>query len=157
MGRQAAEWDKWWDKREEWRWTHHGELYISCAGHLYGTSRCMETVHSAAAHFSPSMSPKGLGHTTRRRCPRDLDAGMLPVIGTTPALEEASPSVRLLRLPDVMRRIGMKRTAVYALMKEGSFPAPVKVGGASAWVDYEITQWIEGLMAARSPAPRPRK
>lgn len=118
----------------------------------------METVRSTASLIAPSMSHQSVGHTTRRRCPRDLDAGVLPAIGTTPVLGEDSPSVRLLRLPDVMRRIGMKRTAVYALMKEGSFPAPVKVGGASAWVDYEITQWIERLMAARpTSAPRLRK
>ena len=66
-------------------------------------------------------------------------------IAAAPSLEGA----KLLRLPDVCSRVGMRRTAVYALISEGRFPPPVKVGGASAWVDVEITAWIEGLVASR--------
>jgi predicted DNA-binding transcriptional regulator AlpA len=43
----------------------------------------------------------------------------------------------------------MRRTDIYALIGEGRFPPPVKLGGASAWVDLEITLWIEDLMASR--------
>ena len=61
---------------------------------------------------------------------------------------------KLLRLPEVCSRVGMRRTSIYALIGEGCFPPPVKVGGASAWVDREITQWIEGLVASRDANPR---
>jgi predicted DNA-binding transcriptional regulator AlpA len=47
------------------------------------------------------------------------------------------------------KRVGMGRTAVYELIKAGRFPRPVKVGGASAWIDGEITRWIGDLAAAR--------
>ena len=56
---------------------------------------------------------------------------------------------KLLRLPEVCSRVGMRRTSIYTLIGAGRFPPPVKVGGASAWVDLEITQWIEGLVASR--------
>ncbi len=47
----------------------------------------------------------------------------------------------------------MQRTSIYALIAEGLFPPPVKVGGASAWVDLEITSWIEDLVASRNAMP----
>lgn len=56
---------------------------------------------------------------------------------------------RLIRLPAVQERVGMGRTAVYELIKAGKFPRPVKVGAASAWIDIEITRWIEQLAASR--------
>ena len=56
---------------------------------------------------------------------------------------------KLLRLPEVCSRVGMRRTSIYALIGAGRFPPPVKVGGASAWVDLEITRWIESLVASR--------
>ena len=56
---------------------------------------------------------------------------------------------RLIRLPAVQKRVGMGRTAVYELIKAGKFPRPVKVGAASAWIDVEITRWIEQLAASR--------
>ncbi len=57
--------------------------------------------------------------------------------------------VTLLRCGEVLKRVALGRTALYALIKAGKFPPPVKVGGASAWVDVEITRWIEQLMLAR--------
>jgi len=59
---------------------------------------------------------------------------------------------RLIRLPAVQERVGMGRTAVYELIKAGKFPRPVKVGAASAWIDVEITRWIEQLAAGRHPS-----
>lgn len=56
---------------------------------------------------------------------------------------------RLIRLAAVQERVSMGRTAVYELIKAGKFPRPVKVGAASAWIDVEITRWIEELAAKR--------
>jgi prophage regulatory protein len=58
-------------------------------------------------------------------------------------------SAVLLRCPEVMKRVALSRTALYALMREGKFPAPIKLGTASAWVDFEITRWMERQMAVR--------
>lgn len=52
----------------------------------------------------------------------------------------------LLRLPDVMSRTGLSRSAVYAL--EG-FPKPVKLSGrAVAWVRSEVDAWIQETIKA---------
>jgi prophage regulatory protein len=56
---------------------------------------------------------------------------------------------KLMRFPAVQERVSMGRTAVYELIKAGKFPRPVKVGAASAWIDVEITRWIQELAAKR--------
>ena len=50
---------------------------------------------------------------------------------------------RLLRLPDVEARTGLKKSAIYAGMKAGTFPSCVKLGPrAAAWPLSEIESWI---------------
>jgi prophage regulatory protein len=64
-------------------------------------------------------------------------------------LGTSAKAFNLLRLPEVSKRVSLGRTKIYDLIKLGRFPRPVKAGGASAWVDMEITQWIQSLMSAR--------
>jgi prophage regulatory protein len=50
---------------------------------------------------------------------------------------------RLLRLPDVESRTGMKKSAIYAGMKAGTFPSCIKLGPrAAAWPLSAIDAWI---------------
>ena len=76
---------------------------------------------------------------------RSISESDEPAVQAESSLGEA----RLIRLPAVQERVGMGRTAVYELIKAGKFPRPVKVGAASAWIDVEITRWIEQLAASR--------
>ncbi|NCT66375.1 MAG: AlpA family phage regulatory protein [Rhodanobacteraceae bacterium] len=56
----------------------------------------------------------------------------------------------LLRMPEVVRRIGLQPAHVYALEARGDFPRRVKLGPrASAWVESEVSAWIESRIAAR--------
>lgn len=50
---------------------------------------------------------------------------------------------RLLKLPDVETAVSLKKSKIYALISEGSFPAPVKVGRSSSWLQTEVENWIE--------------
>ena len=59
---------------------------------------------------------------------------------------------RLLPLEEVMTRCGICRTAVYARIKTGTFPAPAKVGASSRWLSTEIDTWIGAIMASRPTA-----
>jgi prophage regulatory protein len=60
---------------------------------------------------------------------------------------------RLLRLPAVMDRAGLKRSTVYALVAAGAFPQPVKQSERCvAWVEAEISEWISARVAARAKA-----
>ena len=63
----------------------------------------------------------------------------------SPHSDEAAPlPARLLRLPDVMARVGMKRSAIYQRMSEGRFPKSRSLGPKCAvWVEAEIEEWIE--------------
>ncbi len=50
----------------------------------------------------------------------------------------------LLRLNAVEDAIGCKKSKIYADIREGNFPAPVKLGPKSvAWRSDEIQQWID--------------
>lgn len=57
--------------------------------------------------------------------------------------------MKLIRLPEVLERVALKKTAVYKLMAEEEFPRPVKLGSASAWVETEIKDWISDRMTER--------
>ena len=51
---------------------------------------------------------------------------------------------RLLRLPEVLAALGgMHKTTVYGLIREGQFPAPIKIGGSSRWPSDDIATWID--------------
>lgn len=59
----------------------------------------------------------------------------------------------LLRLPDVMAKTALSRTAIYAAMSSGAFPKPVKIGQRiNAWPADEVEKWIAGRIAEREAA-----
>ena len=56
---------------------------------------------------------------------------------------------QLLTISEVVQKVGMCKTWIYAGVASGEFPAPRKVGSkASRWVASEVDRWIEGLPAA---------
>lgn len=61
--------------------------------------------------------------------------------GATPAL---IPFAKL------STKVGMGRSRIYALIGEGSFPPPVKIGTSSRWIVSEIDAYIAKLAATRN-------
>lgn len=60
---------------------------------------------------------------------------------------------RLIRLPAVSGMVSLSRSSIYARVRAGTFPAPIKMGKASGWVEAEIQAWIDRQIAAtRGPA-----
>ena len=56
---------------------------------------------------------------------------------------------RLLRLSEVLARCGLSRSSLYRMMRDGSFPEPLKVGvRAVRWRESEIEAWLEALPRA---------
>ena len=54
--------------------------------------------------------------------------------------------IKLLRLPQVQEKVGLKRSHIYLLMKQGRFPKPLQLGPrAVAWRLDELDEWIEQL------------
>ena len=51
---------------------------------------------------------------------------------------------RILRRPEIEARIGLSRSTIYQWMKEGRFPAPVKLGERMVgWRESEIAAWLD--------------
>ena len=64
----------------------------------------------------------------------------------TVEISSSGPSSELcfIRLKEVLSICGKSRSSVYASIKNGNFPAPVKVGGrSSAWLKSEVLQWAQ--------------
>jgi prophage regulatory protein len=60
-------------------------------------------------------------------------------------LSSVSPP-RLLRLPEVIDRVGLRRSAIYQRMSEGRFPKCRSLGPkCSVWVEAEINAWISSV------------
>ena len=54
--------------------------------------------------------------------------------------------MRVFRLDEVERRSGLRKSAIYALIRNGAFPAPIKLtptGRAVGWRSDELSAWIE--------------
>jgi prophage regulatory protein len=65
----------------------------------------------------------------------------------SPDIGEAAP-LRLLRLPDVIARVGIKRTAIFDAIKAGTFPAQIRLGKrCSCWSSAEIEIWVRARIA----------
>ncbi len=55
----------------------------------------------------------------------------------------------LLRRPQVESMTGLKRSSIYALMKCGQFPHPVKLSArAVAWRSDDVNGWIQNRTSA---------
>jgi prophage regulatory protein len=55
----------------------------------------------------------------------------------------SSVQERLLRLPDVMALVALRKSSIYELIKQGRFPAPVKLSArAVCWPSSAIDKWI---------------
>ena len=67
---------------------------------------------------------------------------------------DALDDVSFLRLPEVKAVTGLSKTSIYELVRDKSFPAPVRLGPrAVAWVRSEVRQWaLERVHASRSVA-----
>lgn len=62
----------------------------------------------------------------------------------------SAPPPRLLRLPEVMSRVGLRRSAIYQRMSEGRFPKCRALGAkCSVWVEAEIDAWINSVASNR--------
>lgn len=60
---------------------------------------------------------------------------------------------RLIRLPEVLSRVGLKRSTWYARLSAGTAPMPVHLGPrVVAWRESEIDEFIAGQPKARVAA-----
>ena len=98
---------------------------------------------------------RGLKRTKKHNNPRPPARAVIPSEDEPPtrrkeALEEAS----FLRLREVKAFTSLGKTSIYEMIRDRSFPAPVRLGPRSvAWVRSELRQWAaERVHASRSAA-----
>src|ERR1700722_14940486 len=90
----------------------------------------------------PSSSPQFLARRLRPQKAEGVSQN-----GLSGGLEE----VTFLRLPGVKSITGLSKTSLYTLIREKSFPAPVRLGARTgAWGRSEVREWaIERVRASR--------
>ncbi len=58
-------------------------------------------------------------------------------------MKEQKPTT-ILRLPSVLQITGLSRSTIYAMMAEGIFPKPIKLGKrAVGWKDTDVAAWVD--------------
>ncbi|ALX12440.1 hypothetical protein P350_13270 [Burkholderia cepacia JBK9] len=53
---------------------------------------------------------------------------------------------RLIRLPHVLAMVGLGKTMLYSLVRDGEFPRPRKVRHAALWFESEVEEWIRSVV-----------
>jgi len=56
-------------------------------------------------------------------------------------------NIRLIRIKEVMNKVGIARSTVWYMVKKGGFPQPRKLSPrVTVWVESEIDEFIEKLV-----------
>lgn len=96
--------------------------------------------------FTPDFTSQSI------RAPANQNKHELRQDRPAPAETARTRPIRLLRLPQVMQQTGLRKTTLYELQKEGSFPMRIQVTSNSVgWIEEEINAWIAGRVAASKP------
>jgi prophage regulatory protein len=63
------------------------------------------------------------------------------------------PEPRIERLPQVLARVGLSRSTLYARVKVGEFPRPISLGGPHivGFLSSEIDAWIAQRVSDARP------
>lgn len=57
---------------------------------------------------------------------------------------QAQTAPTIMRRKQVEARTGLARSTIYAGIKRGTFPAPIKLGAKPVgWIEAEVNAWIE--------------
>lgn len=54
-----------------------------------------------------------------------------------------SSEIQILRLREVVKRVGLSKPSIYRFLKDGLFPKPIRLGErAVGWPASEIDEWL---------------
>ena len=54
-----------------------------------------------------------------------------------------TPRDRLIRLPEVEKITGFKKSTLYGWIKQGTFPHGIQIGRMTAWAESAVHQWVQ--------------
>jgi len=67
------------------------------------------------------------------------------------SVKNEAVSRRFIRLPEVLKRVGLSRARMYGLINAGRFPKQVRIGMRSvAFLESEIEAWMDSVIAERN-------
>ena len=79
--------------------------------------------------------------------PRNVATQSPVVVDDNKAVFLPAKPARLIRLPEVMMRVGLGRSSIYRKMEEGRFPRSRSISPKCAvWIEAEIDEWINCLI-----------
>lgn len=108
------------------------------------------TVDEVIVHFTREalhrdwvIQPPVLAPSSQERRPPTLPSDLPPAGSSTPKVTDQNGN-RLLRMQEVRGKTGLGRTSIYAMIKDGLFPAPKRLGArAVAWLQSDVDAWIQ--------------
>ena len=117
-----------------------------------------DTIHSNANKHSPSSLASVSDVALRQQeagCARLLTVAPPTSCGSvqfaTVAATITAPPSRILRLPEVMTRVGLKRASIYQHIADGLFPKQIVLGiRAVGWLESEIDEWLSARIKLRT-------
>lgn len=58
--------------------------------------------------------------------------------------EQINTALTILRRRQVEKRVGLTRSPLYARIKAGAFPKPIRLGNGRAvgWIEAEVDAWL---------------
>jgi prophage regulatory protein len=76
--------------------------------------------------------------------------------GATAASSSIDPSTRLIRLDAVCTRIGLGRSTIWRMTKDGEFPQPRRLSThAVAWLEADVNEWVRARLVVGKPEQSP--
>jgi len=61
----------------------------------------------------------------------------------TKQINETRDSLRAIRFPELHRKVGLGRTQIWRLEKQGDFPKSITLGkNSKGWIESEIDDWL---------------
>jgi prophage regulatory protein len=96
---------------------------------------------------------RGSGQS-EQQSPKKMPRSQKPSDSDFHTISDTHDDVSFLRLSDVRAVTGLSKTSIYEMIRDKSFPAPVRLGPrAVAWVRSEVRHWaLERVHASRSVA-----
>ena len=62
--------------------------------------------------------------------------------------------MQFLRLPQVMRRVGLSKAQLYKLMAQNEFPSQIKIcSRTSVWLESDVVQWMQEQVQRHQEEP----
>ena len=73
-------------------------------------------------------------------------------------VKEPPEQPKFIKLPEVVSICCMSKTSIYAAIRKGKFPKPVKLGNRCAvWVQSEVHGWVNSCISSSREAKESAK